>query len=373
MKIMINATNLKSGGALQVAGSLFQSWSESSQNHEFHFVCGPALAHLKSYTPHVHCYYYPKHPSYLSVELFRFRKYMGKLEQSIKADVVLTVFGPSLWRPKANHLCGFANGIYLFHNDPYIEAAYPPYRLKFWKYAIYRSALLYTLRKNADAFWVETITAQLELQKNTGFQSRHIHVVGNTYPEILSYHEKSTATVPQLLMLSAYYPHKNFELIPKIIGLLSERKLQVCFLLTLPENTFSELAKSVTDQSYLKNLGPIATEQIQAAYDRSDIVFIPSLLETFSSNFPEAMQSGKPIICSDRSFAKDICNDAALYFDPLSATDAVQKIEKLVQDPNLQEQLKAKGFARLQQMETPHSRAEKLLKLLVQLKENGPV
>lgn len=368
---MVNATNLKSGGALQVAGSLLREWTKKNQGHEFHFVCGPALHHLTGAANHIHCYYYHAHPSYLSPGIFRFRKYMDFLEQSIQADVVLTIFGPSLWRPKAAHLCGFANGIFLFRNDPYILDSYPLNSFRGWKYRVYRKILLYTLQRNADAFWVETAAAKQELQKIGAYRTKPIDVVGNTYPDVLHYHQKTEGAVPQLLLLSAYYPHKNFELLPELIRLLSEKKVNVCFLVTLPSPVFNKLKQSVPQTAYLKNLGPVTPEQLQSVYDLADIVFMPSLLETFSSNFPEAMRCGKPIICSERPFAIDVCGDAALYFNPLSAHEASERIEQLVNDRNLQEVLRNKGFKRLEQMETPETRATKILELLLQLRKKN--
>ena len=365
---MINATNLKSGGALQVARNLLQVWHQSAPDHEFCFVAGPSLSQLQSDTQQVRVYVYPEHPRYGSLGSKRFQEYMRQLERQLKPDAALTIFGPSLWRPECPHLCGFANGIYLFDQDDYILRNYPLWRIAGVKYRVYRFALLRMLVKNADAFWVETEIAKDRLQSLPDFRNKEVFVIGNTYPKELVAHENSRRPgVPRLLFLSAYYPHKNFEILPHLIRILAEQNIRVQFVLSLPEAQFLPLQQATTDSSYLDNRGPVPTSSLQAVYDDCDFVFIPSFLETFSSSFPEAMRCGKPIVCADRPYARTLCGDAALYFDPLSAAMAAKTIIRLISDTALQEQLRTRGFSKLGSMETPDSRAAKILRHLIHL------
>lgn len=370
MKFLINATNLKSGGALQVARSLLQAWQRQAGDHEFHVVAGPALHLLQSDIPpgNLHFYAYPVHPHFLRYSRYQFQRFMSELEARIAADVACTIFGPSLWRSHCPQLCGFANGIYLFENDPYIRARYPAMSVSGIRYRLYRKLLLNTLFKNADALWVETENAASAIRKLKGADKKPIYVVGNTYPAELTQSRTDTHFGrARFLYLSAYYPHKNFGLLPELIRILKARNIAVCFLLSLPKIQFEKIAAAVADTDYLHNVGPVGIERLQEVYDSCNFVLMPSLLETFSGNFPEAMRSGKPIVCSDRAFARETCEDAALYFDPLSAKDAADKIEQLLSQPALQEQLTLAGYRRLEHMESPESRAEKLLQHLIHL------
>ena len=61
------------------------------------------------------------------------------------------------------------------------------------------------------------------------------------------------------------------------------------------------------------------------------------------------MKMQKPILTSDLSFAKDICQDSALYFDPLNPKDIAEKIIRLSADKELQNQLIGNGLERLKQ------------------------
>lgn len=61
--------------------------------------------------------------------------------------------------------------------------------------------------------------------------------------------------------------------------------------------------------------------------------------------------------------AKDVCSDAALYFDPLEPGDMVEKIKKIINNKILKQKLVEKGKKRVKRFETAHSRAEKYIML----------
>ena len=54
--------------------------------------------------------------------------------------------------------------------------------------------------------------------------------------------------------------------------------------------------------------------------------FLPSLLESFSGTYVEAMFHGKTILTSDFDFARDVCAQAAFYFDPLDPNSILSSI-----------------------------------------------
>ena len=60
------------------------------------------------------------------------------------------------------------------------------------------------------------------------------------------------------------------------------------------------------------------------------MMFMPTLLETFSASLLEAMFFDLSIVTSDLSFNSDITKDAALYFRPHDYADAAIKIAELI-------------------------------------------
>ncbi|NHJ31859.1 MAG: glycosyltransferase family 4 protein, partial [Asgard group archaeon] len=74
------------------------------------------------------------------------------------------------------------------------------------------------------------------------------------------------------------------------------------------------------------NTGSISREEIFSLYDQVDSLLLPTLLESLSSTYLDAMNYGKTVYTSDREFAKSVCGTAAYYFNPFSATDIYETI-----------------------------------------------
>ncbi len=70
----------------------------------------------------------------------------------------------------------------------------------------------------------------------------------------------------------------------------------------------------------------------------------PSLYEGFGFPVLEAMSCGTPVITSNASSLPEVGGKAALYFDPNSVDDLVEKMDLIYQDEALREDLKEKGF-----------------------------
>ena len=94
---------------------------------------------------------------------------------------------------------------------------------------------------------------------------------------------------------------------------------------------------------HLINLGPIDQRMLRPLYAGVDAVVLPSLLESFSGVYVEAMALGVPIITSDRDFAHVVCGDAAIYVDPTDPGAIAQAINRLASNPELRSDLVRKG------------------------------
>jgi glycosyltransferase involved in cell wall biosynthesis len=232
-----------------------------------------------------------------------------------------------------------------------------------------RSVLLYELKREAALLWTETPYAQNEMAKALKIPKDKIAIIGNTYGPAygkmsISDRQRSGGRPFTFLYLTADYPHKNLDIFNKLLPLLKERGLNCRFRLTLPHDVFQKRFPDWQNDPMLQNIGPIAPNDGPLAYRDADALFFPSLIETFSANYPEAMISERPILTSDLPFAHDICMDAALYFDPFDAQSAAAAISTLVNDPALYESLVAKGTIRVQQFDSAAKRTEKLLNMM---------
>jgi glycosyltransferase involved in cell wall biosynthesis len=58
-------------------------------------------------------------------------------------------------------------------------------------------------------------------------------------------------------------------------------------------------------------------------------------LETYSRCYEEAWHFNLPILTSDRDFACERCENAALYFDPLDADSVAMSMARIMEDGDL--------------------------------------
>jgi glycosyltransferase involved in cell wall biosynthesis len=129
----------------------------------------------------------------------------------------------------------------------------------------------------------------------------------------------------KLFCPARYYPHKNLEVLVELFSKFAEELKNVSVFITLTPDQHPNAKKLLTNivssglGENIINLGHIPYEQIGGYYRNSDALFMPSLLESFSTTYVEAMAAGLPILTSDLDFALGACGEAADYFDPFNA------------------------------------------------------
>ena len=161
------------------------------------------------------------------------------------------------------------------------------------------------------------------------------------------------------LYLTQYYPHKNLELACEAMLKAREAGNDVCLLLTLNQDedlACSRLLKEIENGKFkeaVKNIGHVDLSEIKSVYENVDAVFMPTLLESYSATFLEAMFYKKPLFVSDRPFAKEICGEAAVYFDPLSATSMVKAITDFDLSEETARVLTQRGEAQFEKYNVP--------------------
>jgi hypothetical protein len=115
----------------------------------------------------------------------------------------------------------------------------------------------------------------------------------------------------QLFYPAAGYPHKNHILFRGI----SELEFRECHIgrVTL---TISPERNPNPNLPWLDCIGHLEPDQVLNAYSSCDALLFLSTAESYGFPLIEAMWIGLPIVCADLPYARVICGNKAIYFDP---------------------------------------------------------
>lgn len=83
----------------------------------------------------------------------------------------------------------------------------------------------------------------------------------------------------------------------------------------------------------------IGLKEVGAFYKESDAFIFASTCENMPNILIEAMSSGLPIVCSEYPPMPEFLRDGGIYIDPLNIADIEAKLERLILDTNLREQI----------------------------------
>jgi len=362
-KIILNISNLVEGGSLQVSSALLEGL-KSFPKHEF-FVFLPDTSSLKQKEFPSNFYFYHIY-NYSPFNMFNnIAKYLSFLEDEIKPDCVLSIFGPTYWKPKTRHVMGFAQSLYLYSELPYLQklSFYEKFNLNIRK-TIHR----FFLKNNCDLYIVQASDMIDRLSLFLDIPKDKILASSGSYHPVFKEKIYDFNLLPikknnefRFITISSYYPHKNLEIINKVVELLAikDLKINIKFVLTLPHKVFKDKFKN--SNNMIINIGPVSIDKCPYLYSMSDALFLPTLVESFTASYPEAMIMKKPILTSDYSFAKSVCKESALYFNPYDVEDIVSQIIKISTDKNLYKTLSDKGFVNVQKMPSVFDMTKKYL------------
>ena len=362
MFFLINCSNLKNGGGLQVAHSICELLGKFKQ-HQFVVVLSSFIR--KFDIPYgdnvVVCRYDIKNN--ISTLLFGRDRFLDGLVKEHHVDAVLTVFGPSRWRPRCKHLCGFARAQLLLNNPLQNELSWKDrlnYRI--WEWAFKRSS---------NTFYTENKYISDMLPKLLG--KVKVYTVTNYYNQIFDSPEKwqHRINLPAfdgitMLTVSSTASHKNLRIMVPVADYLEHHHpdFHFRFVLTCDKAPF-ELPVHLS--KHFCFVGKVDVSECPNLYEQADIMFMPTLMECFTATYPEAMRMEVPIVTTDLEFAHGLCGDAACYYSALDPAAAAEAIYKVATDNNYRLQLTTNGKEQLKKFDNYEQRADKLVGILEEM------
>lgn len=154
-----------------------------------------------------------------------------------------------------------------------------------------------------------------------------------------------------ILYVGALQPRKNLETLIESFNLIKKNNPEIKLVLAggkawMWESVFKKAEKSPYSKDIIIT-GTIPFEDIVILYRNASLFVFPSLYEGFGIPVLEAMAAGAPVICSRNSSLPEAGGEAVLYFNAHNAEELAGKIDSILSDKKLGDDLIAKGWEQI--------------------------
>ena len=146
-------------------------------------------------------------------------------------------------------------------------------------------------------------------------------------------------------------PHKNLVRLVEAFDRLRTRGFDDLTLLIIGDeiSKLPALRRAVHSHKLHKRvrfLGYLPDDTLAVLYRLAGVFVFPSLYEGFGLPPLEAMACGAPVVTSNVSSLPEVAGDAAVLVDPYDADSIADGVAKVLSDPALRDEMRAKGIAR---------------------------
>lgn len=161
--------------------------------------------------------------------------------------------------------------------------------------------------------------------------------------------KKFKVKLPYIFYVGNAHPHKNVEGLINAFLELRKNYQYLQLVLSGQDNYFwQKIKKNFSDEGIIYT-GFITEEELAAFYKNAQIFVMPSFEEGFGLPILEAFACGCPVVSSNAASLPEVGGNAAIYFDPHSINDMVNKISKVLNNEKLRKDLVEKGKKRVKQ------------------------
>lgn len=233
----------------------------------------------------------------------------------------------------------------LLHHKNYEDNSPLAYNIKQFifkqvvKFAAHKSRIVIAPTEYTKGDIVKTLGAKPEKVVVT-YESGEQLAQGDAEP-ITKLHDK-----PFIMYVGRMDPYKNIRRLIQAHQQLI--KAHPDLQLALPgakDGNVQVLEKWVKDEDF-KNvhfLGFVSDEQLRWLFENTQAYVFASLSEGFGLPGLEAMNYGAPLVSSNATCLPEVYHNAAHYFDPTNIEDIAAKINDVLEDPTLRENLVKEG------------------------------
>jgi glycosyltransferase involved in cell wall biosynthesis len=154
-----------------------------------------------------------------------------------------------------------------------------------------------------------------------------------------------------ILHVSSGWPYKNVAATIRVVAALRARDLDVSLVrcgvaLTRDERALAERLRVLP---WILDRGWVSVAELMTLYHRADVLLFPSIYEGFGRPPLEAMACGTPVVVSTAPALLELVGDAGLHADPNDVRRLADAVERVLVEPDLASELRARGLQRAAQ------------------------
>ncbi len=357
MRLALLGHSLRTGGGVSVGRNLIAALGRVAPQHHYSITIPSGLGYEEvcADLPQCETFVYDHAGGLLARWLFETFKLPGVVAE-FAPDVLVGLGNRGLFRPPCPQTV-MCHDSHLFYPTSHYGRETLRNRLLMRHHRLHLARAL----KRCSLLACQTAVAEQRLRRVYGYDGDAL-IVPNAVsqfvappadvpmPEPLRGHEKRF----KLFCLTHFYAHKNLEIIPRLFREFAEELKDVLVVLTVAEEQHARAGAFLRDiaappvSEHVLNVGPIPQAELAGYFRHCQALFLPTLLESFSGTYIEAMHYGAPILTCDLDFAREVCGDAAQYFAPRDPTSIRDAILALKNDADLQNALVQRGAERRQ-------------------------
>lgn len=314
--VLVHASNVIGLGASQVIKSLIMAFEH--QGHQFDYIGPENISWFED----------------LGLSEERVKRTKRILPRSVSRFLECLLGGRGFQHYKHVFVLGdvpikgLSNQVVLVHQANLLSPAVNRFSSKSISFRVMRM-LFRSLIRDVRYFIVQSGAMESQLIASYPEIKGKVRVIPQPAPHWL-YHVDIKTRVSFKNGLKLFYPaagyaHKNHGLFltesdsSPFFSLINE------LTITLNDN---EIKQFHNIPKKIKNIGRVSADRCIKIYSEVDALFYPSLTESYGLPLVEAMTLGLPIICADLPYARWMCGEEAIYFDPEDISSAAIAIDK---------------------------------------------
>lgn len=346
MKVIIDATNIRSGGGLTHLKSLIKS--HQSSEFKVEIIGGPWIKSISSsnYVSKIILSWTLVNPFIREIfKLFFLRQYL------LNGDIAF-IPGGTFSSKKVNYVT-MSQNMLVFEEK---ERNRFPISFTRLRYLVLEKLQLRSFENSRGIIYISKYAKNFIENKYPQLKNKKskviYHGISNEFRQepklqksINKYSKKNPYKITYISTIN-YYKHQ-WNVIKSVKELRAfGYNIHLDLIGPINNSLKSSFYKTLDScDSFVSYMGEIPHEEISNSYKNTDLFIFASTCENMPNILIEAMSAGLPILCSNYGPMPEILKDAGVYMDPTITKSITKNLRLILDDENLRTNISKKAYS----------------------------